>query len=117
MPRPIATALQRVYSRRAREFLAAALPLTVDDFKEQLIKSGFQCVIQENRWDCTYTKSRPPRPCVVSYWVSVEVDFPYQLETQPPGGNNLMVSERDIDVAAMAVPDPDHPDSRGCLPL
>ena len=98
-----ATSLQREATENARAFLIKQLPMPHDAFVTFVKQSGFIC----NRGECHYTKARPPIPCAPTLRVSIEM-----LVGENKEG---MVSESDLDIAAMIIED--GPDNRGCFPL
>jgi hypothetical protein len=112
-PLPKASVDQHQATERVKAYLGKSLPVSAHDLVEKLRRQNFSCDLYGGGvgWECDYTRAHPPEPCVESLRVSVEVNFPtteYDWNTVTP---------QDMDVAAMVIPDPDHGDDRGCLPM
>jgi len=99
-------------TERARAYIVQSLPARVDAFIKALEGQSFFCSLENaDHFSCVYSKAQPWRPCVTSTRVSIEVAFPYD------SAKLIVISEKDIDVAAFVVADHEHVDNRGCLPL
>ncbi|HVJ40567.1 MAG TPA: hypothetical protein VM639_03675 [Dongiaceae bacterium] len=98
-------------SRRARAYLAGYLPVSREEFIQRLELQHFSCWSTGSGTKCSYTRARPPEPCIGSVRVSVEVSFLNVTD------RISTITEKDIDVVALVMPDQEHVDNRGCFPL
>lgn len=99
---------------RVRDYIASLLPLSSDGLIRKLPTIEFFCEESDTEnpenptYECSYTKSYVPTPCMTAFRVSVLIRFPEKMAALKRG---------DLTIHVLTVPDPGYKDGRGCFPL
>jgi hypothetical protein len=115
------TKYQAFVTENVRTYLRTKFPIDREQFVSYLNQEHFVCSVAFDaplsvstifRRQCIYSASQTAMPCVVTSRVSIALSF-----IDLPNQKTQIISARDVDVSAMAVPDYGTVDNRGCFPL